>query len=52
MGRIGKKIALVLGIIASILVIGTSVSGWIKDAQDKNTDPAPEQTAAVAVITE
>ena len=51
MGRVGKKIALVLGIIASIIVIGTSVSGWIKDAKDKNNTDNTE-TAAVAVITE
>lgn len=51
MGRVGKKIALVLGIIASILIIGTSVSGWVQDYKNKNDDTTgTEQTAAVAVI--
>ena len=49
MGKVGKKIALVLGIIASLLIIGTSVSGWVQDYKDKNPDNT-EQTAAVAVI--
>lgn len=50
MGKVGKKIALVLGIIASLLIIGTSVSGWVQDYKNKNDDTGTEQTAAVAVI--
>ena len=44
-----KKIGLVLGIIASCLVIGQSINGWVNN--DKTEDePAGSETAVVAVV--
>ena len=43
-----KKIGLVLGIIASCLVIGQSINGWVNN--DTETEPAGSETAVVAVV--
>ena len=44
-----KKVGLVLGIIASVLVISNSVSGWVntEKSDDVNTE---NQTQAVCVV--
>ena len=44
-----KKIGLVLGIIASCLVIGQAVSGWVGD-KDKDEDTTTEQAQIVAEV--
>lgn len=50
MNRVVKKIAFVLGIIASVLVIGTSVSGWINDRKDKTNDTTNSGTEVVQTV--
>lgn len=45
----GSKWAVILGIIASILVISTTVGGWISNAKEDKTDDTQTETQAVMV---
>jgi hypothetical protein len=47
--RKGSKWAVILGIIASILVISTTVGGWISNAKEDKTDDTQTETQAVMV---
>ena len=47
---IWKKLAIGLCLFASAIVVGTSVTGWIKDAKDKNTDTEGENQACIECV--
>lgn len=42
-----KKIGLILGIVASVLIIGQTVSGWVGDKTEDKTDT---EASIVAVV--
>ena len=44
-----KKVGMVLGIIASLIVIGNAASGWMGD-KDKTTDDTTTETACIECV--
>lgn len=44
-----KKIGLILGIVASVLIIGQTVSGWVGNKTEDKTDT---DTASIVAVVE
>ena len=45
-----KKLAVGLCLLASGIVVATSVSGWVKDAKDKNTEDTGSEACIECVV--
>ena len=46
-----KKLVMILGVVASLIVIGSSVSGWIGE-KDTVTDTGSDTTTEASVVTD
>lgn len=45
-----KKLVMILGVVASLIVIGSSVSGWIGEKEDTVTDTGSDTTTEASVV--